>query len=57
MITHASCPHHIFFLPQDHETVTAHFQAKMGSAEELANQEKASLRRDIDDLTEKLEVT
>ena len=41
---------------QDHETVTAHFQAKMSAAEELANQEKASLRRDIDDLTEKLEV-
>jgi len=43
-------------LEKDHETVTAHFQAKMRAAEEAANQEKGALKREIEDLMEKLEV-
>lgn len=43
-------------LEKDHETVTAHFQGKMQAAEELSNKEKAALRHEIEDLTEKLEV-
>jgi len=42
-------------LEKDHETVTAHFQAKLQSAEEAANQDKAALSDEIKELSEKLE--
>lgn len=43
-------------LEQDHETVTAHFQEKLLAAEEKSSMEKGAKQREIEELTEKLEV-
>lgn len=43
-------------LEKDHETVTKHFKDKMSQAEEVAEKEKVVLRKEIESLTDKLDV-
>eukprot|EP00656_Telonema_subtile_P055383 TRINITY_DN8549_c0_g1_i1.p1 TRINITY_DN8549_c0_g1~~TRINITY_DN8549_c0_g1_i1.p1 ORF type:complete len:500 (+),score=151.11 TRINITY_DN8549_c0_g1_i1:203-1702(+) len=43
-------------LEKDHETVTKHFQAKMVESDELKAKERAVLRKEIERLTEKLDL-
>jgi len=43
-------------LEKDHETVTNHFKARMQEAAEVANRQKSELRREIESMSEQLEI-